>query len=1047
LTSIASIALRYRAVVLILSGVLLVAGLWSWMTLAKEAYPDVGDTQVTVITTFAGRAAREVEQQVTIPIERVLNSIPRVIARRSKTIFGLSVIQITFEEGVDDYFARMRVTERLSEADLPADVHPSLAPLTGPVGEIFRYVIEADENFTPMELRTLQDWVIIPRLLQVTGVADVINFGGLVKQFHVVTSPEKLARYGLTMSSLIDAIQENNVNTGGNIVPRGEQGFAVRAMGAIQSIKHLESIVVTSQKGVPVTIHDLAIVQEFPRRPSGILGYWMKEDDGTVRDVASGVQGLVAMLRGQDPATVVDGLKDRVKEINERWLPKGVKLRITYDRSELVHYTLRTVTHTLIEGICIVLFVLVIFLGSFRAATVVAITIPLSLMFSFMLMRIFDIRANLLSLGAIDFGIIVDGAVVMVENLMRHYRESRPAQDLKSILLHTIVGAAEVTKEIVFSITIIILAYLPIFTMERVEGRLFRPMAYTLSFAIAGSLLLSLTLIPVLMTYIYKDVAAAPTKGFALHANTWFDRLRAWYDKLVGRLLDNGKRVLQWTAIGVTAVIIGGYFFIGSEFLPELDEGSFNIRTFFPVEITLRQTQKYAPIIRETIGKYSPVKLVVTQAGRNDDGTDPYGPNRMEILVALKDYNDWSSLISKRELLTRIKADLEAAVPGALFAFSQPILDNVTEAVTGSVAHLAVLLNGEDTDVMREVGKKILELVRSTRGSSESGIEQEPNQAQLVVHVNRPNAARYGINVADIQKMIEAAIGGGSISKLFDGEKRFDIVVRYSADYRSSLDSIGKLQIPTVGGARIPLSQLAEIKIEDGPTIIQRLDGRRQISVRTNVRGRDQGSFVKEAQAKVSKNIKVPEGYDIVWGGQFENLTRASQRLAIVIPITILIICGLLGLLYRDAFNVFVAMSCIPLSLVGGILALWMRGYNFSVSAGVGFISLFGIATMSGVLYISRARHLKHSEPDATLRELTLKTASIQLRPVLMTMVLALLGLVPAALAEGIGSDVQRRLATVVVGGLISSLVLTLTVLPVLYYFVEARRKVAAVDQ
>ncbi len=1014
-------------------------GLGAWLSLSKEAYPDIGDTQVTVITTYPGRAAREVEEQITIPLERALNSIPNVLNKRSKTIFGLSVIQLTFEDGIDDYFARQRVAEKILEADLPPGISPpQLAPLAGPVGEVFRYVIEAPEEYSAVQLRTLQDWVIIPRLLQVPGVADVINFGGLVKQFHVITSPDQLVRYSLNIQNVIDAINANNVNTGGNIVARGGQGFAIRAMGAIHNAQDLEQIVVASQHGVPVFVKDLAVVQEAALTPTGILGYRIK-DEKSFADVNSSVQGLVAMLRWQNPSDVVQGLKTKVEEINARWLPKGVHLKVTYDRSELVDYTLRTVSHTLIEGILIVLAILFLFLGSARAALVVAVTIPLSLLFAFLMMKITGIPANLLSLGAIDFGIIVDGAVVMVENIMRNLKSS---SDPSSVNQKTQKAASEVALEIIFCIAIIVCAYIPIFTLERVEGRLFRPMAFTLGFAICASLLSSLTIVPVLMTMI--NSRASNMRGFghklAEDFQNRFEKLKLWYDQLITGLLERPRAILKKTIWGVSATIVVAYFFIGTEFLPNLDEGALNIRALFPVGITLQEASKYAPVMREIIGRNPPVNVVLTQLGRNDDGTDPYGPNRMEILVGLKDPSEWSHMISKERLLNKIKTDLETTIPGVLFSFSQPILDNVTEAVTGSVADLAILINGEDTAVMRGLGEKILEIVKKVPGATEAAIEQEPDQAQLVMNVNRMKAARYGINVADIQKMIEAAIGGAPIGKLTEGEKRFDIVVRYSSEYRNSIESIQSMLVPSPGGARIPLSELAEIKIADGPTLIQRENGLRQISVRTNIRDRDQGGFVAEAQRKVNAEIKLPPGYSLDWGGQFENLARASKRLAVVIPVTLLIICGLLGLLYRDARSVMVVLSCIPLSLVGGIVALLLRGYNFNVSAGVGFISLFGIATMSGVLYVSRARHLKEDHPEMGLKQIVSTAASLQLRPRLMTMLLALLGLVPAALATGIGSDVQRPLATVVVGGLLSSILLTTTVLPVLYYEVERRR-------
>ena len=1032
-------ALNQRLATLSLVLAVIVIGAWSWETLKKEAYPDIGDTQVTVITLFPGRAAEEVEQQVTLPIERALNAVPNVISRRSKTIFGLSVIQLTFEDGTDDYFARQRVLEKLNDAVLPDGVSPSLGPLTGPVGEIFRYVIEADGSHTPMDLRTLQDWVVTPRLLQVPGVADVVNFGGLVKQYHVITSPDRLQRYNLSVQNVIDAITANNLNTGGNIIQRGGQGFVVRGIGAIHTIDDIKNIVVTSINGVPVFIHDLASVEEFPLPPAGILGYTLQPNDSTRIDVNSSIQGLIAMRRGENPSDVVEALKERVNEINESNLPEGVQLRVTYDRSELVNYTIDTVSRTLFEGFSIVIIVLIFFIGSVRAALVVATTIPISMLFAFSMMRLTGIPANLLSLGAVDFGIIVDGAVVMVENIMRRYRDATPEERKQGIIRFTLSSAQEVGREIFFSITIIILAYLPIFSFQRVEGKLFSPMAYTLAYAITGSMLLALTAIPVLMTMIYRKHFDSENPERIEWHNPIYEWIERKYEKIINVLTHYSIATAIVSAVIVLIVIVLGAKKIGTEFLPELDEGSLNIRCFFPVGISLKESEKYCPVIRDVISRHKQVNVVLSQLGRNDDGTDPYGPNRLEIFVGLRDYSTWNKQISKEELLRQIKDELEDAVPGAQFSFSQPILDNVTEAVTGSVADLAILINGEDLKLMRSKADSILAIIKTIPGASECGIEQEGDQAQLTVDIDRTAVARYGINVSDVQKMIEAAIGGKIVGKLYEGEKRFDIVVRYTSEYRASIESVRDMLVPSPSGGRIPISQLATIKLVDGPTIIQREDGLRQISVRTNIRGRDQGSFVAEAQAKVAAAITLPKGYSMSWGGQFENLSRAGKRLAVVIPLTIGIIFLILFTMYRNVWHVGVAMASIPFALIGGIAALLIRGYSFNVSAGVGFISLFGVSIIAGVLFVSRTNRLME-DLDLNLYEAVKRAAVIQLRPNLMTMLLALLGLIPAARATGIGSDVQRPLATVIVGGLSSALLMTPLVLPSIYLMFVRRR-------
>lgn len=1040
-----ALALAQRIAMIVAALAVVLYGAYAWQTLRKEAYPDIGDTQVTVITTFPGRAAEEIEQQVTIPLERALNGVPRVISRRSKTIFGLSVLQLTFEDGTDDYFARQRVLEKLTDAELPDGVQPTLGPLTGPVGEIFRYVIVGGPERTPMELRTLQDWVVIPKLLQVPGVADVVNFGGLVKQFHVITSPDRLLRYGLTLQGVMDAIAQNNVNTGGNIVPRGGQGFVVRAIGAIRTPADIEQVVVGTQRGVPVFVRDVASVEEFPSPPSGVLSYALHPDSGQAVESNSGIQGLIAMRRGEDPTAVVDGLKERVAELNAHDLPPGVSLRVTYDRSDLVDYTVHTVTHTLFEGFSLVIIVLVFFIGSVRAALVVALTIPIAMLFGFMVMKLTGIPANLLSLGAVDFGIIVDGAVVMVENIMRRYSHRTEAERRQGIIRLTLTAAQEVGSEIFFSIAIIILAYLPIFTLERVEGKLFRPMAYTLSFAIAGSLLLALTLIPVLMSFLYRrKVEAEGTPHLEWH-NPIYARLERWYGRAVAALMSRAGVTVGVSLTLVVIILAVGAPRIGTEFLPQLDEGSVNIRCFFPVGMTLDEASRYLPVIRQTIAKHHQTTVVLAQLGRNDDGTDPFGPNRAEILVGLRDYKTWTADTSKDVLFSVIKRDLEREIPGALFSFSQPILDNVTEAVTGSAADLAILITGSDLKLMRKKAQEVLNVVKGIPGATEYAIEQEGDQAQLTITYDRAAAARFGVNVSDLQRLVEAAIGGRPVSNLYEGARRFAVVVRYAKPYRGSLDAIQQLEVLSPTGARVPLSQLATIRLVDGPTIIQRDDGRRQISVRTNIRGRDQGGFVAEAQAAVAPKLTLPDGYTMEWGGQYENLRRAAGRLAVVIPLTLGIIFLMLFSLYRSFRHVAVVMACIPFSLVGGVLALLVRGYNFNVSSGVGFVSLFGISVMSGVLFVSRANRLR-SERGLDVIAAARDAAVVQLRPCLMMILLALLGLLPAASNFGIGSDVQRPLATVIVGGLTFVLLLTLLVIPSFYLVLDRPAWRAALD-
>ncbi len=1018
-------ALNQRFLVLAATALLCGVGVWAWLNLKIEAYPDVADTEVDIITKFPGRPAEEVEQQVTIPVERSVNAVPRVLSRRSRTIFGLSIVKLNFEEGTDDYFARQQVLEKLRDADLPDGVTPELAPLTTPIGEILRYVVEG-KGKSPMELREIQDWVVTPHLLQAPGVADVVNFGGLVRQYDIVIDPQQLQKYDLTIQSVADAISANNASTGGNVITSGASQLTIRTVGRITSRADIERIVVTMQNGTPVFVKDLASVETGALPPSGVLGY--TDLDRNV-DEDDGVQGIVTMRRGENPSEVLTGVKQKIAELNDHGLPEGVHLVITYDRTDLVNSTLTTVGRTLLEGVTIVLLVLVFFLGSVRAAVAVAITIPLSLLFAFIMMKFTGIPANLLSLGAIDFGIIVDASVVMVESIVRHLSAAGPEERRKGVIRLVGIASEEVQRQIFFAITIIILAYLPLFTLQRVEGKLFSPMAYTLSYAVGGSLLLAFTLVPVVASYLFA-------RRFSEWHNPMFRWLERRYRRAVTRFIRTPSPVLIVAAVIVLGALIMSRS-LGTEFLPELDEGGFNIRCVLPAGISFEQAKTYPPIIRREIARSPEVRVIISQLGRNDDGTDPYGPNRIETLVQLRPYDTWKSGKTKKQLLYEIKDRLEHAIPGAGFSFSQPILDNVTEAVTGSASDLAVLVNGDDLVELRKTAVGILNVIRKVPGASESGLEQEGPQTQLVVEVDREAAARYGINVRDIKSIVELAVAGKPVSQVFEDERRFDIALRYTRESRSTPAAIGDILIITPGRARIPLSQVAQIRMIQAQSIIAREDGQRQVGVRTNIRGRDQGSFVAEAQERVAREVQLPPQASVEWGGQFENLTRAKNRLAVVIPVTILLIGLLLFLLFDNSVKYSaIVMSNVPFAIVGGVLALVLRGINFSVSAGVGVVSLFGVAVRSGVLLLSYINYLRQ-EKLLSLRTAVIEGSVVQLRPVMTMMTVALIGLIPAARATGIGSDVQRPLATVIVGGLLSALVLTLFVMPVIYYVVE----------
>ncbi|MDR0801144.1 CusA/CzcA family heavy metal efflux RND transporter [Fluviicola sp.] len=1028
-------SLKNRWLVVAISFVLMAAGYYCFTQLKIEAYPDIADTNVIIVAQYQGRAAEEVEQQVTVPIERALQNTPNVLDRRSRTIFGLSVVQLTFKDGTDDYFARQQIMERLATAQLPEGVSPELAPMSTAVGEIFRYVVEAPPTYSPTQLRDLQDWTIKPYLLQTDGIADIVTFGGPLKQFHILTYPNKLRRYNLTLADVENAIVTNNQNSGGNSIERGGQGFTVRGLGAIKNEKDIENIVLKSENGIPVFVRDVASIEITPPPPSGVLGYTVTENHV---NVSNGVEGIILLRRYENPSEVLMELKQRMADLQAHELPEGVRLRPLYDRSFLIDHSLETVGKTLFEGVSIVIIILIFFLGSARSALVVALTIPFSLLFAFIIMRFVGIPANLLSLGAIDFGIIVDGAVVMTEHLIRKYRTATPEEKKNGIVHITLLAAQEVGREIFFSVTIIILAYMPILLMTRVEGKLFSPMALTLAFAVIGSMLAALTFIPVLVSFVYNKAISSPDKSFKEHKNIVLSFLEKSYSKTLGKLLKHYKKTVL-IGFGIVLILIGFGLKLGTEFLPELDEGSIFLRGNFPAGITIQENAKYAPKIRKIITQYPQIAFVITQTGRNDDGTDPFPSNRNEILVGLKDYRLWSDTISKKELVKEIRSDLEGKLPGVKFTSGQPIIDQVMEIVTGSAADLAVSIVGDDLVMMRQKADSIASIVSSMSGSEGVNIEQEGTQEQLAIKINRENAARYGINVSDIQNMIEAAIGGKQISVLYDGTKRYDIVIRYLPQFRNNIDEIKKLLVPSVNGALIPMEQLADVNFVEGQTNIYRYNNKRMITVRTNIRGRDQGGFVKELQQKIKNQIEIPKSYELVYGGQYENLERAGKQLALTIPLTLIVVITFLFMLYKNFRHTLITASCVLFALAGGIIALLIRGYYFNVSGGVGFVSIFGISVMAGVLLVSALKRAIFNNPIS--QKLVEATAKEQLRALLSILVLAILGLIPAAISKGIGSDVQRPLATVIIGGLTSTLIFAPTLIPPLYWWANKNEK------
>ncbi|MBB1149019.1 efflux RND transporter permease subunit [Myroides sp. NP-2] len=1018
--SIIDTAIHKRWLVAALFGLLCIFGYYSWKQLSIEAYPDIADTTSQVVTQVPGLAAEEIELQITIPIERALNGMPGMHVMRSNSTFGLSMITIVFEDGVDDYFARQRIQERLNGVELPYDAIPELDPLTSPIGEVYRYIIEGD-GYSLRELTDIQNFIIIPKLNQVSGVAEVTNFGGITTQFQIELDPHKLEQYDLSLSDVTETIEENNVNSGGSVLTRGDLGYVVRGIGLVKDLEDLGKIVVKAENGIPIFLKDLGRLKYGNVERKGILGYSDKE-----RNYSDSIEGIVLLLKGENPSIVLEKIHQYVDELNNELLPEGVKIHTFLDRTELVDTTLHTVSTTLIEGISLVIIVLIVFLGSWRGALLVAITIPVSLLFAFILMHFTDIPANLLSLGAIDFGIIVDGAIVMMESILKK-REDNPEEELKekSIAQRT----KEVAKPVFFATIIIITAYLPLFAFERVEKKLFTPMAFTVGFALLGALLVALFLIPGLAYAVYKK----PRK---IYHNKWLEKLTGLYHNRIEKIMKKPKQVF-FPILVVLAITIGLTAKVGKDFLPPLDEGSIWLQVTLPPGISLEKSKEMSDTLRARTMKYEEVTYVMVQAGRNDDGTDPFTPSHFECSIGIKPYKEWPRGKTKNDLIEELAAEYES-LPGFTVGFAQPMIDGVMDKISGAHSELVVKVYGEDFHETRRIASEVLGTLKTVDGAVDLAIDQEPPLPQLQIHANRDKIAQYGLNVADVAELIEVAIGGKAISQIFIGNKVYDISARYTEESRNTPEKIANLMLTSSTGAKIPLSQVADVKTSTGESTITREMNRRHLTVKLNVRNRDLGSLLKEAQQKIEENITYDHNkFHIEWGGQFENQHRAYNRLAIIVPLTL---CLMFVLLY-GAFGQFrqagLLMVVVPLALFGGMLALNIRGMSLNVSSAVGFIALFGVAIQNGVIMISHINDLR--KRGHVLLEAVLLGAEQRFRPVLMTATVAILGLFPASMATGIGSDVQRPLATVIVYGLLFATILTLFVLPALYYLVERK--------
>ncbi|MBI4909051.1 MAG: efflux RND transporter permease subunit [Acidobacteria bacterium] len=984
-------------------------GVAAFRTLPVEAFPDVTDVQVPIITLYAGHAPEEVEKQVTIPLEIGLSGLPHAIRMFSHTQFGLSFVYITFDEEVDHYFARQQILERFQTVELPEGVRPEMGPLTTPVGEIYRTYLKSD-TLDASELRSLQDWVVSRHLKTIPGVADVVSRGGFVKQYQVVPDLIKMKAQGVGMQQVFQAIQRGNANAGGGYIEQGQQQFIIRGVGLLKTPGDIENIVVAEHTGVPVRIKDIGEVNTGSVPRQGVVA----KDD--LDDI---VTGIILMRKGENPSVVLNAVKEKMEHLNRNVLPKGVQIVPYYDRAWLIERTLKTVFTNLGEGAILVGLVLYLFLGNFKSAAIVAIIIPLALLGTFLGLKLRGIPANLLSLGAMDFGIIVDGAVIVVENIYRRLSEEgrTHAGSLRDLIGE---AAVQVGRPTFFSMLIIILAHLPIFTLQRHEGRIFAPMAYTVTSALIGSLLFSLTLVPLLCLLLLRK--PVPER------ETFVVRLaKRIYQPILTSALKNRYAVIATAlvALGASLALVPK---LGSEFLPELNEGSVWVNFTLPPGISLTEVQSVLRNVRKTLHKYPEVNAVVSQAGRPEDGTDPKPLNMVEVLVDLKPETEWKRHVSKEAILREMEKDLDG-IPGVNPSFSQPIRDNVLESISQIDGQIVVKLFGEDSGVLQKKIDEVLGVISPVPGVARAFVDRAGKVPQLQISVDRERAARYGLNVADIEDVMETALGGKPATQLWEGERRFEVVVRLREDERRNLDSLKALLIDTPGGSRIPLDQVANISVQEGAMNISREAGLRVASIGVFIRDRDMGSVVAEMQEKVKKSVQLPAGYFLEWGGEFENQERAMKRLGLIVPVSVLLIFVLLFEAFKSVNSATLILLNVPFALIGGILALYITGIHLSVSAAIGFIALFGQAVLNGVVMVS---YIDESRTRGVpLYEAVLNGALVRFRTVLMTSILAMLGLLPMALSKGIGSEVQRPLAVVIIGGLVSATILTLVVLPV----------------
>jgi heavy metal efflux system protein len=1028
IAALVEFALNNRFMVLALTILLLVWGAISFHNLPVEAYPDVANNYVTVITQWPGRAAEEVEQQVTIPIETQLNGLPHSQHLRSVSLFGLSSVTMIFDDSSENDWNRQKVLERLSQVTLPSNLQPAIGPDYSPVGQIYWYTLRTtNPQVDLMQLKSLEDWVLEKQFKSIPNVVDVVSFGGITREYQVRVDPQKLISYGLTIGQVETQLANNNVNAGGSFIESGLQQINVRAVGLITNLQDMEETVLKAQNGAPVRVKDIATVTQGPKIRLGQIGKALRRDDGTIVDNGDVVEGIVLLRKGASADAVIEDIHAKVKQLNEQILPPGVRIVPFLDRSDLVHFTTHTVLHNLTEGVLLVSVILFFFLGNVRGALIVALTIPFSLLFASIGLDLNKIPANLLSLGALDFGMVVDGSVVVIENIVRHYNlESNAAKTP----FERIQGAVfEVLRPVFFARAIIITAYMPIFTLQSVEGRLFKPMAWTVSFALLGALIFSIVIGPVLAEIVFR-------KGVMEWPNPVMEFLRGKYRSSVRWASMHRQLTLSAAGVVILATFVLLFSgFVGSEFLPHLDEGAIWARGTLAPSTGPTEGTRIMDHARLMLAAFPEVKQVVSQVGRPDDGTDTTGFFNTEYFVDLKPKEQWRPVFHEERdaLIAAMDAQL-SKIPGVLWNFSQPISDNMEEAVSGVKGELAVKMYGDDLKQLETKGDEVVAVMRGVAGVQDLGLFRVLGQPNLNLSVDRQKAARYGINVSDVQDAVETAIGGKAVTQVLQNEQRYDLTVRYIKSDRDTREAIENIRIVAPSGARVSLAQLTNTQVKDGASEIYRESNSRYIAIKYSVRGRDLGSAVEEAMQKVRANVQLPVGYHIDWAGEYESQKRSQRRLMIVLPITILIIYIILFTMFKSAKWAALTLANVSMAPIGGILALLVTGTHFSVSSGVGFLALFGVSVQVGVIMIEYINHLRAQ--GYSIEDAAVEGAILRLRPIMMTMLVATLGLLPAALSRGIGSDSQRPFAIVIVGGLLAALFISIYLLPTMYVWV-----------